>query len=105
MNTPLLSSGRTPREMTRLAKEYFASHGQTNVKGAHYWYRLYDGRKTPQWLLVHVKAYAERSIVCMVCSDGDGGYYLTPYVCGPRELEGKVLSEWRRITEEREQEE
>ena len=30
MNTPLLISGRIPREMTRLAKEYFASPGQTN---------------------------------------------------------------------------
>lgn len=105
MNTPLLISGRIPREMTRLAKEYFASPGQTHVKVARYWYRLYDSRKTPQWLLVHVKAYAELSIVCMVCSDGDGGYYLTPYVGGLRELEEKVLSDWRRITEEREQEE
>lgn len=105
MTPALIISGRIPREMTRLAKEYFASHGMTRIRVVRYWYRLYDDRKTPQWLLVHVKAYAERSIVCMVCSDGDGGYYLTPYVCGLRELEEKVLSEWRRITEEREQEE
>lgn len=73
-----------------------------------YWYRLYDGQEIPQWLLVHVKGYTGRpelSIVCMVCSDGDGGYSLTPYVGGVRKIEEKVLSEWRRVTEEREQEE
>ena len=102
MNTPLLISGRIPREMTRLAKEYYASHGEDRIKVVRYWYRLYDSRKTPQWLLVHLSSYAgpELSTVCMVCSDGDGGYYLSEFVSGLREEEEKVLSDWRRITKE-----
>lgn len=106
MSTPLLISGRIPREMKRLAKEHYTYADRAEV--VRYWYRLYDGRETPQWLLVRVTAYAGRpelSIVCMVCSDGDGGYYLTPYVGGVRKIEEKVLSDWRRITKECWQEE
>lgn len=43
----------------------------------------------------------------MVCMYGDycHDYYLSEYLSGLRENEEKVLSDWRRIAEEREQEE
>ena len=107
MSPALIISGRVPQEMTRLAKEYYAFYGGTHVRVIRYWYRLYDNQKTPQWLLVRLTGHTghERSTVCMVCSDGNGGYYLSEFLSNLREKEEKMLSEWRRITEEREQEE
>ena len=102
MSPDLIISGRVPREMTRLAKEYYAFYDGAHVKVIRYWYRLFDSQKKPQWLLVRLTDYKgyERSAVCMVCSDGDGGCYLAEFISGLREEEEKVLSDWRRITKE-----
>lgn len=110
MNTPLLIAERIPRGMTRLAREYYTFYDATRIKVARCWYRLCDnGRKAPQWLLVRLtdRIGHERSAVCMVCMYGDycHDYYLSEYLSGLRENEEKVLSDWRRIAEEREQEE
>lgn len=102
MNEPLLISGRIPREMSYLAKDYYSFHGETNVKVIRYWYRLNDKRKSPEWLLVHLKDRLghERSAMCMVCADGDGGCYLSEFLSGTLEKEERLLSDWRRIIEE-----
>ena len=102
MNPALIISGRVPREMTRLAKEYYTFYDATHIKVIRYWYSPFDAQKKPQWLLVRLTDYTgcERSAVCAVCSDGDGGCYLAEFISGLREEEEKVLSDWRRITKE-----
>ena len=104
MKQALVISGRIPREISALAKDYYAYHGESHVKVMRVWYTVYSGGKSsfPSWVLVHLTDRSGRacSTICSVDVDSNGDRYFSEFLASSQEMEERLLTDWQRIVDE-----
>lgn len=103
MKEPLVISGRIPRWVSRLAKEYHTFQGDKHIKVVRMWYRLPNRFKTPDWVLTRFVNQAGVPYSAVIDIAHKPECFMTEFLSAPRDREEEMLRTWRRIVEEDEE--